>query len=162
MNIELLEKGDEYDRVNFFAGSYSDDRYIAGDGSSNKLVWAKMSLKKTERNFIFINFQSLKGRRPEKFLIWAQGPCILNMIPKAIRLNDIGHLKFIFTEFVHSSHFQSFYFQDQVVKVAYKIISSGFGFFIVKNMAGFGIKIEVFVEKSRNVRLGTISILIFF
>lgn len=154
INFELYEKGDEYGRVNFFGGSYSDERYIAGEGSSEKLVWAKMSLRKKERNFLLINFNCEKP--PENFLIWAQGPCILNLTPKPIKLNDIGHLKLVFTEFIHTPHFQTFQIEGKIIKVGYKILSSGYGFFVVKNLTDFGIKIVIDALNSENIKMSKI------
>lgn len=62
VNFELYEKGDEYGRVNFFSASYSDDRYIAGEGSSDKLVWAKMSLKK-QKETSFLSIFKVRNHR---------------------------------------------------------------------------------------------------
>lgn len=149
---ELHEKGDEYDRVNFLCVSLTDNRYIGGEGSSDKLVWAKLGLKNPEKNILLINFQGNKP--PGKFLLWAQGPFFLKMRPKPILRSDVGQLKFVFVDFMQVNHFQNFIFEDGIIRVGFKILNSGFGFFVLYNQTEKGMKVEVEILNSNSIRMG--------
>ena len=62
---EVYEYGNTYKRANFFMSRYSDDNYLGGEGSRNKISWSKIYLKAGERHMLFVTFD----KDPEEFVV---------------------------------------------------------------------------------------------
>ena len=149
MRKEVLDRGNGYHRVNFISCTYEDNEYLAGDSSTDKVAWMKISLKKDQKNLLFINF----SKPVQKFYLWTQGPAVIDFIPKTIERQDVARLKNIFCKFVHPSHFSTCLYSGSILKMGFKILSSGFGFFVVKNNGNFGVMAHLRLKNFKNIVL---------
>jgi hypothetical protein len=147
---ELSEKAENYSRVNLIAGSHENDTYIAGEGSNDKITWMKMSVEERERFFLFVTFSS----KVRKAIVWIQGPSTLDLYPEHIEKGDFGHMKYVLSTLLTSNYFHTQFFKQEVVKVAVKVISSGFGIVFVKNLTNFNLCATIKMNKAKNIKLG--------
>lgn len=146
---ELLEPGDNYQRVNFFAGSFDNRGYLGGAGSSEKVTWVKIFLSKRARNYMFIDFVE----DPGEFTILGQGPSVLNFNLRQIMEQEICTLIYTFQENFDTEDLTTVFFLGKLVRYGYRVLGNGFAVFIFKNYTEEEILLKVDIVNKKNVNI---------
>lgn len=149
---ELMDSG-EYQRVNFLSFSYDSAEYLGGAGSSEKVTWAKVHLRRNSMSYMFVDFV----RNPKRFTIHGQGPSILDFGLRKITQSEIDNLRFGFREIFDSYEYVTMFFMGKLVRYGYKVMGNGFGIFVLRNYTEDDILMKINILNKKNVKLGECS-----
>ena len=156
--LEILNTGFDDLRVNFFAGRYCDDVYLGGASSQEKVTWTKLYLKARENHFLFVNAE----QDLQEFILWAQGPSIISFEPKKLQKREVNIISHVLNGSFDVHHLCNVKYDDDILRVGYKILSSGFAILTVRNYTMFDLACTLILKNARNVRICKKKIFDFF
>lgn len=68
---------------------------------------------------------------------------------------DVNSIQYMLTSHVVSEGIKSMFFKSEIFRVAFKVLSSGFGVFVLKNYTKFLLKIQIKLRNYSKIQIST-------